>query len=101
MMQLRSSSSLRDNSLSRGRMYEHHFSIDGLENPWKEQVHVMITLLSRALSRARHLGGQVLQPELVSRLLPSLILFVAIALLIYVCLAPETISGSSRTVLDC
>ena len=44
-MQLRSTSSLRETSLARGRMYEHHFSMDGLENPWKEQVlHVNICL---------------------------------------------------------
>lgn len=38
MMQLRSTSSLRETPLARGRMYESHFSIDGLENPWREQV---------------------------------------------------------------
>jgi len=44
-MQLRSTSSLQETSLARGRMYEHHFSMDGLENPWKEQVfHLSICL---------------------------------------------------------
>lgn len=37
MMHLRSSSSLHHNSPSRGRLYEHHVSTHGLENPWREE----------------------------------------------------------------
>ena len=42
-MELRPTSSLRETNLARGRMY--HFSMDGLENPWKEEVfHLSICL---------------------------------------------------------
>lgn len=37
-------------------MYESHFSIDGLENPWREQVHHVIRHLSSVLLRAQLLS---------------------------------------------